>query len=606
MKLCFYTIAWLLCSAAFSLRAADGLFSDYAEEETPETISTQPADGENAASEQWQIRFADACALSMSDSVKNQAEAKKIIYSLLDERPEAIEPLRLLVFTSRFDSNAKVEIGKNMVALAKKHPESRLLNAFVLSRAMHALSEDDLPEVLKNSLNAYARTPLMEKEDLILQRGLVLTLFVSCTYAFGQDDLELARAIDRCREANTLRRENLTSLTQLIKALFPIVSDPLFEYSPVKMEITLLYKDVVNAYLANVLTEDQESRTVDARIQSYRLCAELVQLGQAPGFVEELKKNLEKNPENTQKTELLAFLYERQKQYKNAIALFQNYYKHAGKVTAYNCSAYLRLLRREKKYDDILKAMDEYLPRLPQKKQREIRLSQAGAFLDDYDFSRAADSLNTLNTMEVFVPRMELLFRVKRLTDAYMLLKNEIAPLFLSGARHKDPEKNRLFLDMATILCNVKPDFELEEKLFTAWLNEYPADDLVLNNLAYQYAVKNIKIDQAFKMVNTALKARPDNGAYLDTMAWVLYRQKKYRDAAVWIEKAIASFGGKECDSEEVLDHAGDIYFALGDKVKAAQYWQRALDVLKTRSGNFEVSSAIRKKLDSLKEKKDK
>ena len=60
-------------------------------------------------------------------------------------------------------------------------------------------------------------------------------------------------------------------------------------------------------------------------------------------------------------------------------------------------------------------------------------------------------------------------------------------------------------------------------------------------------------------------------------------------------------------ENMEILEHAGDIYVALGNKEKAKQYWTRAIDALKklaleTKVKNEAEVKRIQEKLDKLKD----
>ena len=68
----------------------------------------------------------------------------------------------------------------------------------------------------------------------------------------------------------------------------------------------------------------------------------------------------------------------------------------------------------------------------------------------------------------------------------------------------------------------------------------------------------------------------PGNRDYLDSMAWVLYRRKQYREALKWILRAVESEPEKPF-SATILDHAGDILDALGDRENAVRRWKEAV-----------------------------
>ena len=71
------------------------------------------------------------------------------------------------------------------------------------------------------------------------------------------------------------------------------------------------------------------------------------------------------------------------------------------------------------------------------------------------------------------------------------------------------------------------------------------------------------------------IKAEPKNATYLDTYAWILFMQKRYNEARIYIDQTL------QCDSDSssvLLEHAGDIYYQVGEKEKAVNLWQQALD----------------------------
>ena len=75
-------------------------------------------------------------------------------------------------------------------------------------------------------------------------------------------------------------------------------------------------------------------------------------------------------------------------------------------------------------------------------------------------------------------------------------------------------------------------------------------------------------------MSRKTVDAEPDNAVYLDTYAWVLFCQKRYEEAATYMEKALANTN----DTSGIYhEHAGDIYAMLGQTDKAVGHWQQAL-----------------------------
>ena len=103
-----------------------------------------------------------------------------------------------------------------------------------------------------------------------------------------------------------------------------------------------------------------------------------------------------------------------------------------------------------------------------------------------------------------------------------------------------------------------------------------PSNILVLNNYAYYLSEEGRELDKAEQMSLRAIKAEPDNATYLDTYAWILYKQKRYVEAWEYIDKALSA---ESQPSDVLYEHAGDIQYQLGDVLRALDYWNRALDI---------------------------
>lgn len=103
-----------------------------------------------------------------------------------------------------------------------------------------------------------------------------------------------------------------------------------------------------------------------------------------------------------------------------------------------------------------------------------------------------------------------------------------------------------------------------------------PENYLALNNCAYYLACENRDLDRALSMIETVIKAQPDNDTSLDTYAWVLFKRKDYAKAREIIDKTLEII---EERSAEVLEHAGDIYFMDGDPDGALGFWKEALEL---------------------------
>jgi len=113
------------------------------------------------------------------------------------------------------------------------------------------------------------------------------------------------------------------------------------------------------------------------------------------------------------------------------------------------------------------------------------------------------------------------------------------------------------------------------EREFRWIIEKEPQNALALNYLGYMYADKGVKLEEAKKLIERALAIDPENGAYLDSYAWVLYKMGKYEEALTQMKKAIQS----NIEDPVIYDHQGDIYLALNQGELARQSWARALEL---------------------------
>jgi TPR repeat protein len=95
------------------------------------------------------------------------------------------------------------------------------------------------------------------------------------------------------------------------------------------------------------------------------------------------------------------------------------------------------------------------------------------------------------------------------------------------------------------------------------------------NNLAFQWAAANKNLDQALAYAREVTAALPKEGAYQDTLGWVLYRLHRYVEALPPLCRAAKLNPA----SPEIHAHLGDAYWHLGLKANAQMQWQQAFEL---------------------------
>ena len=114
--------------------------------------------------------------------------------------------------------------------------------------------------------------------------------------------------------------------------------------------------------------------------------------------------------------------------------------------------------------------------------------------------------------------------------------------------------------------------FEETERFFEDAAAVHPGSPEIKNGLAYLWAEKGVRLDEANRRANEALQDEPENGAYLDTKGWILFRSGRVFDALQFLLRAAE----RDKDEPVILDHAGDALKAAGRENEAITFWTRS------------------------------
>jgi tetratricopeptide (TPR) repeat protein len=161
-------------------------------------------------------------------------------------------------------------------------------------------------------------------------------------------------------------------------------------------------------------------------------------------------------------------------------------------------------------------------------------------------------------------------------------------------ADHTSSETRDVLREARSSLSNlacIKGDWRQAEEWLEQVLDEFPDDTGALNDLGYLWADENQHLARAERMIRKAVEAEPDNLAFRDSLGWVLFRQGKYSEAVVELEKAATD---KKPDGV-VLDHLGDTYQKIKRRDQAVATWHKAAEAF-LRDKEPEKAAAVEKK----------
>jgi tetratricopeptide (TPR) repeat protein len=162
----------------------------------------------------------------------------------------------------------------------------------------------------------------------------------------------------------------------------------------------------------------------------------------------------------------------------------------------------------------------------------------------------------------------------------------EIARLYQQGKRYSDSAKTLDEAEKAAAsdgdklnvyfqrgaLYDQEKKYEESEAEFRKVLAADPNNASALNYLGYSFADRNIRLDEAYQMIKKANDLVPEQAAYMDSLAWVLYRQGKLDQAEELLVRALG-----QSKDPTMHDHLGDVYSKEGKTREAAAQWQASL-----------------------------
>ncbi len=109
-----------------------------------------------------------------------------------------------------------------------------------------------------------------------------------------------------------------------------------------------------------------------------------------------------------------------------------------------------------------------------------------------------------------------------------------------------------------------------------------------LNYLGYMLADRGEQLTYATQLIERALKISPDNGAYIDSYAWVQFKLGNLELALTELKKAAELITGDAV----IYEHLGDIYRAMGNDSEATRNYQHALEI---DPGNAQIQEKLKK-----------
>ncbi len=201
----------------------------------------------------------------------------------------------------------------------------------------------------------------------------------------------------------------------------------------------------------------------------------------------------------------------------------------------------------------------------------EVQLAYARQLADSGKVEEAIKLANaqlkqTPADREVYFTIADIDVRAKRWKEASVALDK------VESLSTKPEDKAFLFYYRGSVAERQKL-FDQAEEEFKKGLLLDPQSAAIDNDYGYMLADRGVRLDDAVAMIKKAVDFDPQNGAYLDSLAWAYYKQGQYALAEDYARKAVARLG----TDPAVLDHLGEIYAKSGKLQMAVVEWQKSI-----------------------------
>jgi tetratricopeptide (TPR) repeat protein len=266
----------------------------------------------------------------------------------------------------------------------------------------------------------------------------------------------------------------------------------------------------------------------------------------------------------------LGMLYRDVQNYQAAIYTFQEL-GHLGEEEDHR--ARLLIMDTYRLAKDMPKALQtgrEAMAKYPS--DSSIRASQAlllgeNSQTDDAVKLLQTDLKGTPDDRDTYLNLSQVYERGKRFSDAEEAARK--AESFAKG-----PQDNETAWLMLGAVYERQKQFDKAEIEFKKVLEVNPKNAQVLNYYGYMLADRGTRLDEAQDLVQRGVDQEPFNGAYLDSLGWVYYKQNKLEQAETMLRKAVE----REPHDPTIREHLGDVYAKQGRMDQAAVEWEKSLN----------------------------
>ena len=523
--------------------------------------------------------FAMGCQ-EMREKRRFTAKAEKAFLDVLKVNPHSKGALKILLTEWTIKRKSKTLI-KKLLPIAQKHPEAVTLNLIVANTLRIENRSDEALNLLMKTFTvvvtgfATQKTSIDSKSKLLFN----LTDLLAKKKKWDQGETVLKQAFENANLTDNFMSH--LAAAQFYSACADQGADGFFAGWSKRRRKRELIKNLV------ILEKLCDSSEVSAS-RLLAICRIYKRYSMPERSINLVLNQLLNNPASSSAMLVLAKVFDSNKDYANEVRVW-------------------KIIINSKRFADISKAWSKVHPGKNSSTELYFQLGLAAIKAHNWSEAFSAFDWRLLNSPEDVATIFQLgvaQMRIGKLHKAlYHFEKLDTLPfaLYFAALCHRTLEEYDLsleaiaeaekkakelkfnniltkefYIDFA-IIADKNGEFKITRTILETLLKNNPDDPMLNNFLGYLFAERGVELKRAEKLVAKSLKEEPDNEAYLDSMAWALYKQNRCVEALDYINRALKLSG--DLPDAVIADHAGDINLALGHFNTALKYWKLAKSI---------------------------
>ncbi|MGE5622966.1 MAG: tetratricopeptide repeat protein [Bacillota bacterium] len=140
----------------------------------------------------------------------------------------------------------------------------------------------------------------------------------------------------------------------------------------------------------------------------------------------------------------------------------------------------------------------------------------------------------------------------------------------LKAGLKRFPDNTDLLYDYAMV-AEKGNQLEIMETALRRIMQLAPDNQHAYNALGYSLAERNIRLEEAYALIEKALKLAPEDPYIMDSMGWVQFRLGRLKEAEDLLRRAY-----ELRPDVEIAVHLGEVLWVKGQKADAQKFWRDA------------------------------